>query len=392
MKKITLKRNEDKRIRNGHLWVFSNEIDKIEEGIVNGDLVLLYDSKEGLIGTGFYNKNSLIAVRILSTGKIEDLKEDFKKKLLNALRLRKELYPSDNSFRLSFSESDYLPGLIIDKYNNTYVLQVYSYGMEKNISLIADILKEEFQAENIFSKNEDYFRTLEGLPTEDKVYLGEIKNELISDGSINYLINFEKGHKTGFYFDQRDNRFFIERLVNGKTVLDAFCNSGGFGLHAAKAGASKVTFVDSSAHEIESAKENFKLNNFSTETEFIEEDVFNYLEKTASSKVKFDVVMIDPPAFAKSRKNIPTAKKGYERLNKLALQCVTNGGYLVTSSCSYHISRDDFISAVSNASVKAAKPVQLIYFNSASMDHPKLPSMSETSYLKFGVFRTFPLA
>ena len=387
MKKITLKRNEDRRIRNGHLWVFSNEIDKIENGIGNGDLVLLLDSKETLIGTGFYNKNSLIAVRILSTNKIEDLKENFRKKLLNAHKLRKELYPASNSFRLSFSESDYLPGLIIDKYNNTFVLQIYSYGMDKNITLITDILKEEFHAENIFSKNEDYFRTLEGLPTEDKIFLGEIKNELINDGAVNYQINFEKGHKTGFYFDQRDNRFFIERLTNGKTVLDAFCNSGGFGLHAAKAGASKVTLVDSSAHEIESAKENFKLNNLTAEAEFIEEDLFNYLEKSAASGVKFDVAIVDPPAFAKSRKNIPTAKKGYERLNKLALQCITPGGYLVTSSCSYHITRDDFISAVNNASVKAGRPAQLIYFNSASMDHPKLPAMPETSYLKFGVFR-----
>jgi 23S rRNA (cytosine1962-C5)-methyltransferase len=387
MKKITLKRNEDRRIRNGHLWVFSNEIDKIEEGIENGDLVSLLDSKSALIGTGFYNKSSLIAVRILGTGKIEDLKEDFRKKLLNAFKLRQELYPAGNSFRLSFSESDYLPGLIIDKYNNTFVLQVYSFGMEKNISLIVDILKEDFNAENIFSKNEDYFRTLEGLPKEDKVYLGEIKNELISDGSVNYLINFEKGHKTGFYFDQRDNRFFIEQLVKGKSVLDAFCNSGGFGLHAAKAGAARITFVDSSAHEIESAKENFKLNNFTSETEFIEDDLFNYLEKSAASGVKFEIVIIDPPAFAKSRKNIPTAKKGYERLNKLALQCVSNGGYLVTSSCSYHITRDDFISAVNNGSAKAGCSVQLIYFNSASMDHPKLPSMPETSYLKFGVFR-----
>lgn len=147
MKKIILKRNEDRRIRNGHLWVFSNEIDKIEEGISNGDLVILLDSKEALLGTGFYNKNSLIAVRILSTGKIIDLKEDFRKKLLNAHRLRKELYPSGNSFRLSFSESDYLPGLIIDKYNNSFVLQVYSYGMDKNISLITDILREQFNAE-----------------------------------------------------------------------------------------------------------------------------------------------------------------------------------------------------------------------------------------------------
>jgi 23S rRNA (cytosine1962-C5)-methyltransferase len=152
MKKITLKRNEDRRIRNGHLWVFSNEIDKIEEGIENGDLVSLLDSKSALIGTGFYNKSSLIAVRILGTGKIEDLKEDFRKKLLNAFKLRQELYPAGNSFRLSFSESDYLPGLIIDKYNNTFVLQVYSFGMEKNISLIVDILKGRISMPKIYSQ------------------------------------------------------------------------------------------------------------------------------------------------------------------------------------------------------------------------------------------------
>jgi len=164
MKKIILKKNEERRLQNGHLWVFSNEIYKTDEGILNGDLVMVCDSKDSLIGTGFYNKNSLIAVRLLSTGKIENLKAVLKLKILNAWRLRKDLYPERNSYRLTFSESDYLPGLIIDKYNNTYVLQVYSFGMEKNISLITEILKEEFNAENIFSKNEDYFRTLEGLP------------------------------------------------------------------------------------------------------------------------------------------------------------------------------------------------------------------------------------
>lgn len=369
------------------MWVFSNEIERTEEAIDNGELVQVIDSKGGLIGTGFYNKNSLISVRILNAGNIDDLQEVFRKNILNAFQLRKELYPDGNSYRLSFSESDFLPGLIIDRYNNTYVLQIYSYGMEKNVSLIVEILKEELNAENIFTKNEDYFRTLEGLPSGDTVYFGEVKNELINDGAVDYLINFEKGHKTGFYFDQRDNRFFIEKLVNGKNVLDAFCNSGGFGLHAAKADAAKVTFVDSSANEIESAKENYRINNFTAETEFTEEDVFNYLEKTAGAGKKFDVVMVDPPAFAKSRKNIPTAKKGYERLNKLALQCVSGGGYLVTSSCSYHITRDDFIESLNNASVKAGRHIQLVYFNSASMDHPKLPAMPETSYLKFGVFK-----
>jgi 23S rRNA (cytosine1962-C5)-methyltransferase len=288
---------------------------------------------------------------------------------------------------MSFSESDYLPGLIIDKYNNTFVLQVYSFGMEINIDMVNAILKEDLNAENIFSKNEEYFRTLEGLPTEDKIYLGGIKDEIINDGSVDYIVRFEKGHKTGFYFDQCDNRFFIEKFVQGKNVLDAFCNSGGFGLHALKGGAAKVSFVDSSLNEIESAKENYNLNNFTSDAEFIPDDVFRFLEFCISSGRKFDIVMIDPPAFAKSRKSIPTAKKGYEKLNKLALQCISESGYLVTSSCSYHIGKEDFIEAVNLASAKSARPVQLIYFNGASMDHPRLPSMDETGYLKFGIFR-----
>jgi 23S rRNA (cytosine1962-C5)-methyltransferase len=388
MKKITLKKNEERRLKNGHLWVFSNEIYKTDEGILNGDLVMVCDSKDSLIGTGFYNKNSLIAVRILSTGKIDNLKAVLRIKILNAWHLRKDLYPERNSYRLTFSESDYLPGLIIDKYNNTFVLQVYSAGMEKNIGAIVEILKEDLNAENIFFKNEEYFRTLEGLSIEDKVYLGAVKNEVINDGSVSYNINFEKGHKTGFYFDQSDNRFYIERLVKGKFVLDAFCNSGGFGLHALKGGASRVTFLDSSAGEIESVKENYKLNNFTTEIEYASDDVFNYFEICVTTGKKFDVVMIDPPAFAKNRKSVPTAKKGYAKLNRLALQCLNEGGYLVTSSCSHHITEMDFMESVNSGSVKSGRPVQLIYFNGASQDHPKLPAMEETSYLKFGVFKT----
>ena len=388
MKKITLKKNEERRLRNGHLWVFSNEILNTDEGILNGDLVMVCDSKDSLIGTGFYNKNSLIAVRLLSTGKIDNLKAVLKVKLLKAWQLRKDIYLERNSYRLTFSESDYLPGLIIDKYNNTFVLQVYSAGMEKNIDLIVEILKEDLKAENIFSKNEEYFRKLEGIPVEDKVYLGAVKNEVISDGSVSYTINFEKGHKTGFYFDQSDNRFYIERLVKGKTVLDAFCNSGGFGFHALKGGASMVTFVDSSTNEIESVKENYKLNNFTTEAEYFADDVFNYFETCITTGKKFDVVMVDPPAFAKSRKSVPTAIKGYAKLNRLALQCLNEGGYLVTSSCSHHISETDFMGSVNSGSIKSGRPVQMIYFNGASQDHPKLPGMEETAYLKFGVFKT----
>lgn len=385
--RLILKKNEEFRVKSGHLWVFSNEIFKTEGDPQNGDLAELYDSRGSLLGSGFYNKNSLISFRLLSRGKIDNLQDHFTSKIKNALDLRKAFYPERNSFRLAFSESDFLPGLIIDKYNNTFVLQVYSYGMEKNIELIVSALRAEAGAVNVFSKNEEFFRQLEGLPAENSVYLGEMKSEVIDDGKIKYRIDFEKGHKTGFYFDQCDNRTFIESLAKGREVLDAFCNSGGFGLHAAAGGAAKVTFLDSSASEIQNAEENMKLNGFNTEAEYTAGDVFDYLEASVAGNRTFDIVMIDPPAFAKNKKSLPAAKKGYEKLNRLAILAARNGGWLVTSSCSHHLKEDEFMEIVNTAALKAGKQIQMVHFNNASLDHPQLPAMNETVYLKFAVFR-----
>jgi 23S rRNA (cytosine1962-C5)-methyltransferase len=385
--KIYLKRNEERRINSGHLWVFSNELGSIEGNPENGEIVEAYDSKDNFLGTGFYNKNSLISVRIFSREKVDNLYELFKRKLLSALELRKTFYPSRNSYRLAFSESDFLPGLIIDKYNNTFVLQVYSFGMDKNIELIVKILREEFSAESIFTKSESYFRKLEGLPTEDKIYYGNIKNEIIDDGAIKYKIDFEGGQKTGFYFDQVDNRFFIERICRNRSVADLFCNSGGFGLHAASAGASFVTFADSSSVEIANARHNFQLNNLMCDAEFITDDVFEFIEGCISQSKKYDLVILDPPAFAKSKKDLAPAKKGYEKLNKLAIQILKERGYLVSSTCSHHLSKSEFIQIINSAAAKSGKNIQLLHFNGASLDHPELPGMNETSYLKFCIFK-----
>ncbi len=388
MAAIFLKKNESRRIRNGHQWVFSNEIAKTEGSPETGVLAELYDQKEYL-GTGFYNKNSLISLRLLNSTYDGDLEEYIKDSILKANELRKTFYPNRNSYRMVFSESDFLPGLIIDKYNNTYVLQVYCFGMNANIQLVVDVLKDELGAENIFTRNDGYFRKLEGLPEDDTVYLGETKPEVIDDGELKYKIDFSASQKTGFYFDQCDNRDFIERLSKDKTVLDAFCNSGGFGMHAAKAGAGYVTFLDSSKGEIENAEKNFALNELKSETDFVAMDVFDYLQKSIDAGRTFDIVMVDPPAFAKSRKSIPTALKGYAKLNKMAAACVGINGYLVTSSCSHHISQEDFLEAVYSGAAKAGKKLQQVHFNGASLDHPSIPGMNETTYLKFAVFRVF---
>ena len=406
MNKVILKKNEERRIKNGHLWIFSNEIlsvecktkslpaeDSAEAGeelkIENGELVEVYDFRNNFIGSGFYNANSLIAVRLISKEKEFDLNSLFEKRLLSSFNFRKTLYPNRDSFRMVFSESDFLPGLIIDKYIDTFVLQVYSFGMERNIDDIVAVLKNNFSAKNIFTKNEEYFRKLEGLPVEDKTYLGEIKEEIISDGLINYKIDFSQSHKTGFYFDQCDNREFAGKFCKDKTVLDCFCNSGGFGLHAAKNGAESVTFVDSSKHEIENVKANFELNSFDCSQEYAADDVFDYLEKCISQNQKFDVVIIDPPAFAKNKKSLHAAVKGYEKLNRLALQVVNDEGLFFTSSCSHHLKEETFLDIIRSAAVKADKSIQLFHFNNASMDHPSLPAMEETIYLKFAGIRIF---
>jgi 23S rRNA (cytosine1962-C5)-methyltransferase len=383
---VFLKKNESRRIRNGHLWVFSNEIQKTEGSPESGALAELFDGKDYL-GTGFYNKNSLITLRLLSPAYEGDMEDYIKTSILKAYELRRNFYPNRESFRLVFSESDFLPGLIIDKYNNTFVLQVYSYGMNENIQMVVDVLKSELAAENIFTRNDPYFRKLEGLTEDDTVFWGKIGAETINDGRMKYKIDFASSQKTGFYFDQCDNREFIERISNGKTVLDAFCNSGGFGFHAAGAGAGYVTFLDSSAVEISNAEKNFQLNSLTCETDFIVMDVFDYLQKSIDAGRTFDVVMVDPPAFAKSRKSIPTALKGYAKLNKMAASCVGVNGYLVTSSCSHHINRDDFINAVVSGAAKAGKNLQQVHFSGPALDHPALPAMDETSYLKFAVFR-----
>jgi len=391
LSRVILKPKEEGRVVRGHLWIFSNEIASVEGTVDNGEIVSVYAHNNSFLGTGFYNRNSLVSIRIVSREAVSDIRQLFSEKLQKAFSLRKTLFAERESFRFVFSESDFMPGLIIDKYNSTFVMQINSAGMEKYKDIIVSILREEYSATNIFTMHDEYFRRMEGLPVENEILLGEKGIEIISDGDIRFEVNFASAQKTGFFFDQTANRKYIESIVANKTVLDAFCNSGGFGLHALKAMASHVVFLDGSQSEIVHVKENLQRNSFVDENAFtcVCDDVFDYLQNAVSSGKQFDVVMIDPPAFAKNKKSVMTALKGYEKLHRLALCATKAGGFLVSTSCSHHITKEDFLQAARLAASKSNCNIQLLFSAGASPDHPVLPAMPETEYLKFNVYRKY---
>lgn len=387
MSKIVLKRKEENRILAGHLWVFSNEIDYFEGEINNGGLVDVYSSQKHLLGIGFANKNSLIAIRIIAKNKEEIDKEFFKTRINTAHKLRQEMYPTERSYRLVYGESDFLPGLIIDKYEDFIVLQVMSLGMEQRLDLIADALTDIFRPRGIYLRNDSEVRTLEGMELYNKILRGIEPPDCldIEQAGIIYQVDVTKGQKTGFFFDQRDNREAFRALVKDKTVLDCFCYSGGFSMSAGKGGCAKVTGVDASKEAIKWSQDNALLNNLQDTCEFIESDVFDFLTAAVLKGNKYDVVNVDPPSFTKSKKNLPQAIKGYRKLNSLAMQLLKEGGLLVSSSCSHYMDEYTFINMLKDSALRSKRTLRLLEFRGQAKDHPVLLSMPETAYLKCAI-------
>lgn len=382
-KSIILKKNEEKRILNGHQWIFSNEIKEIAGSPANGDVINLYSASNRFLGKGFYNKNSLIAYRQITP---DDINIDFnylKQRILASNVLRTNLYPQREAYRVVNSESDFLPGLIIDRFGNNFSFQIFSFGMEKFKNDIIDLLKNDFSADLIVEKNDNNLRTLEGLEKIEKVvYAKEDKDEdsFIQDiDGIKYKIDLLNGQKTGFYLDQALNRLKIRQFVKPDyNVLDLFCNEGGFALNAGLEKTAKINAVDVSERSIEIATGNAKLNNL-TNINFTAADVFEYIEKDSNT---YNVIVLDPPSFTKSKKNIDSAISGYIELNKKCLGKIKSGGYLFTFSCSHHISEDTFENLIVKSAKSAKRKIQIIDSDITSYDHPVLPQMEETKYLK----------
>ena len=380
---ILLRKNEEHRILAGHQWVFSNEIASTRGTPQTGEVVELLRHDQKFLGLGFYHPHSLIAFRFLTPGQEEIEARFFEQRIQQALALRQKLYPGEETFRLVHGESDFLPGLIIDKFNEYLSMQILSAGMEKLAEIICDVLETMFHPKAIVARNDVAIRALEELPQEKKVLRGNASITIIDDG-VKFEVDVLNGQKTGFFLDQRENRKAIRRYASGGNVLDCYCNEGGFALHAAAARAASVCGVDISESAIAKARVNNRLN--SAAVDFTVGDVQDVLKSLAEGRKKFDMVILDPPSFTKSKKNIAAALQGYKDINTSALRLIQPGGFLATASCSHHITEEGFLSALEQASVKAKRSIQLLEFSGAAPDHPVIPAMPETKYLKFAIF------
>jgi 23S rRNA (cytosine1962-C5)-methyltransferase len=384
-KQIILKKGEEHRVLAGHLWVFSNEVSVLEGDPEPGDIVDLLRHDRKFLGLGFYHPHSLIAFRLLTT-QPEDISFDFfEQRIQRALALRKRLYPHSETYRLIYGESDFLPGLVVDKYNEFLSLQILSAGMERRTTLICDVLESLFHPKAIVARNDAPIRALEQLPLDKKVLRGSPGITIIDDGCVKFEIDILQGQKTGFFLDQRENRKAVHRYVRDARVLDCFCYEGGFSLHAAHAKAQSAVGVDCSEAAIARAKVNIRLNG-ANNVQLESADVFEHLKKLAEEKKSFQAVILDPPSFTRSKKNIPSALRAYQGLNATALRLIDSGGFLVTASCSHHITEDGFLSAIEQAARKVKRRLQLLEYAGAAPDHPINPSMEETKYLKFAIF------
>ena len=383
---VFLKKNEDKRIREGHSWVYANEVQRIEGKGRNGELAAVFDSAGNYLGSGYINHLSKILVRIFIRDGAEPDKEFFKRRLLAADGYRKKLGCGE-AYRMVFGEADGLPAFIVDRYGDLLCVQVLSLGMERIKPLLTECLVELFAPRGIYERSDAQVREKEGLKPVKGVLYGDFDPvTVISENGIKMRVDLENGQKTGYFLDQRENRFALRRYCAGAEVLDCFCNSGGFSLNAAAAGAKSAVALDISRKALDDVRENAALNGFGN-IETVCGDVFEVLRGYREEGRLFDVVVLDPPAFCKSAAEIRDAYRGYKDINVLGMKTVRSGGFLATASCSHYMSRELFEKMLREAAADSKRTVRVCELRTQSPDHPALLGADETTYLKFYVLQ-----
>ncbi|MDD3367865.1 MAG: class I SAM-dependent rRNA methyltransferase [Lachnospiraceae bacterium] len=390
---VTLKKGEGRTLKSGGMWVFDNEIDKVSGTFENGDIVSIHDFDGYFLGYGFINANSKIRIRLLARHKENLITEEFLESRVRAAWEYRKATIDTSCCRLIFGEADFLPGIVIDKFNDVLVVESLALGIDRLKPIILDKLKKVLAEDGvsirgIYERSDAKVRLKEGMERV-KGFIGEpfdTKVEII-ENDVHYIVDVEDGQKTGFFLDQKNNRASIKQICKGKKVLDCFTHTGSFALNAAVAGASSVLAVDASDVAIAQARENAVLNKVEDIVSFTCEDVFDLLPRLEAEKETYDVVILDPPAFTKSRESIKNATKGYREINMRGLKLVKNGGYLATCSCSHFMDPELFAKTIKEAAHAVHKRLRQVEFHTQAPDHPILWASDESYYLKFYIFQ-----
>lgn len=388
-----LKKGEGRTIKAGGMWIFDNEIDHISGGFENGDIIEVHDFDDYFMGYGFINVNSKIRIRMMSRRKEHPVTEELiEKRVRTAWEYRKQVVDI-GCCRVIFGEADFLPGIVVDKFSDVLVVESLALGIDKWKPVILDKLKkvlaeDNIQIRGIYERSDAKVRENEGMERW-KGFVGEPFDTRveITENGVKYIVDVEDGQKTGFFLDQKNNRAAIRKLCPGKKVLDCFTHTGSFALNAGMAGAASVLGVDASVTGIDQAMENAKLNGLEDRVRFQCADVFELLPKLEEQGEKFDLVILDPPAFTKSRKAVKNAVKGYREINMRGLKLVEEGGFLATCSCSHFMEPELFAKTIKEAARSAHKRLRQVEFHTQAPDHPILWAADESYYLKFYIFQ-----
>ncbi len=392
MAKTVLIPGKEKRVYTGHPWVFRSDIARVEGECLPGDIVDIVSSKGRFLARGYYNPNSQIALRIMTYREDEPVDRALIfRRIHDAVEYRRT-FADLKSCRLVFAESDRLPALIVDAFGDVLVLQCLALGMEQFKQDVVDALVEELHPQGIWERNDVPVRKLEGLEMTTGLLYGEVPDRvLMTENGVRFWVDVKEGQKTGFFLDQKENRAAIAPFVKDKTVLDCFTHTGSFALHAGKFGAKEVTGVDISEYACLFATENAKLNGLEDRVKFVTANAFDLLSEQSRTGNRYDVIILDPPAFTKTRSAVDSAIRGYKEINLRAMKMVAPGGYLVTCSCSQHVLPDMFRNMVMEAARDAKVLLRQVEFRTQGKDHPILPCAPETQYLKCGIYQVFPV-
>lgn len=401
---VKVSKKAEHAIIKGHPWVYFNEITEAQP-FENGELVDVVSQKGSYLGTGFANENSKIRVRLISRNANDKFDEAFfERRLRHAIDYRKTVMGDDfSNCRLIFGEADSFPGLTVDRFGDILVAQVLSLGIEKRKKMLFELLAKIFAQDNqpirgIYERNDVAIRELEGMEQYKGFFplegypIPDSTETTITENGITYAVDFENGQKTGFFLDQKYNRLAVAKLSRGKRVLDCFTHTGSFGLNAAKGGAEYVLSVDISESAVEMAQKNAKANGLDGKVEYLAANVFDLLPKLSEGEMinrygKFDFIILDPPAFTKSRQTVESAMRGYKEINLRAMRLLPRGGYLATCSCSHFMSEQLFVKMLHQAAADAGVSLRQIEARQQSPDHPILWNVEETNYLKFYLFQ-----